>query len=153
MPSKKTKTTVRVDRLRKLADFLDALPRSHFDFARVIGKVAPTKANECGTVGCAIGWCPTVFPRLCKAEPLPAAPGRLRVRINGRRLRCSYSSGFSEAGIAIFGLSPSDVQGLFVPNRPSPADGKSLPDQATPKQVARRIRTYAAWCERTGVRA
>ena len=141
MPSKKTKTTVRVDRLRKLADFLDKLQRSHFDFAIVRGKYSPFPGNDCGTVGCAIGWCPTVFPKACHINVAGQA-----VRIDGR-----YRSYFA-AGARLFGMSDDDAYHLFTPREPSPATGRDLSYFATHKQVARRIRTYAAWCERTGVR-
>lgn len=62
------------DRLLKLANFLRELPRKAFDLS-VLAKI-PTesedacpvnstkqKALSCGTVACAMGWCPTIFPR------------------------------------------------------------------------------------------
>lgn len=57
-------------RLLKLADFLEKLPRKLFDIG-IIREGTHTnleEAMECGTKACAVGWCPTVFPRLCKVK-------------------------------------------------------------------------------------
>lgn len=73
-----------VDRLNKLADFLDTIPRNKFDLGVIVrnancntrteeGNECPfsdrqlineVKEGSCGTAACAIGWCPTVFPGL-----------------------------------------------------------------------------------------
>lgn len=133
---------VRYDLLNKLADFLDTLPRSHFDLSIVQGRVPATKENTCGTVGCAIGWCPTVFPRLCRA---PSASIYGLWAVNGRKINM-WSGGHAEVGRRLFGISNDDAYALFTPGEPLPdGEGATLGSTATPKQVAKRIRTYIAW--------
>lgn len=132
---------VRYDLLNKLADFLDTLPRSHFDFSIVRKETRrPTKANTCGTVGCAIGWCPTVFPRLCTA-PVSYTDEWIA---KGYKIDM-WAGGHAEMGRRLFGISNDDAYLLFTPLEPSPADQDMLGSSATPKQVAKRIRTYIAW--------
>ena len=50
------------NRLLKLADFLEnKVPSKSFDLSLfVLGRL---DKNECGSAGCALGWCPKVFPR------------------------------------------------------------------------------------------
>ncbi len=158
MPSKKTKTTVRVDRLRKLADFLDKLPRSHFNFGTVRDAVGESPENQCGTVGCAIGWCPDALPGTCRVvrSEFGGELGRMDVVAKGHRQVGVWSDRMQHAvtGAALFGISEDHAYMLFTPDEPSPANQRSeLGRHASPKAVAKRIRTYAAWCERTGVRA
>src|SRR5438093_919703 len=57
-------------RLLKLADFLDELPREKFDFGQIayqggkpMAEALKLGAVRCGTVACAIGWMPAVWPR------------------------------------------------------------------------------------------
>lgn len=122
-------------RLLKLATFLDALPPAKFDFTRIARetgkpmlealKAGPT---ECGTVGCAIGWMPAVFPRL--TEWVTNAYG-LGVALKRDKTVLNF-----EAAEAVFGLDSYEAEYLFNPNT-SP-----LQDWATPKQVGRHIRAF-----------
>lgn len=51
-------------RREKLAAFLLALPKSSFDvFTWTWPNDSSPKHPACGTAVCAIGWCPTVFPK------------------------------------------------------------------------------------------
>jgi hypothetical protein len=52
---------IEFDRLQKLADFLKELPEEKFDYS------ALRNESECGTIACAVGWCPEVFPELVKS--------------------------------------------------------------------------------------
>ena len=175
---------VGVARLNKLADFLQKLPRTHFDFSRVCDLIKPSKTNQCGTVGCAMGWTPTVFPRLIGmvfesdydtkqdkrerkeyiegAEPDDIIDDGMGFFVRtgnleqDRRKVRRRSLDYGEAANALFGIPISDAKRLFGPEHTSPADGQTLDGLATPKQVAKRIRTYAKWwsnpyCERTRV--
>ena len=62
------------ERLLKLANFLRNLPNKKFDLATFVkaeegdyGELRlPELDSDCKSTGCAIGWCPTVFPRNCK---------------------------------------------------------------------------------------
>lgn len=141
-------------RLLKLADFLDKLPRSHFNFKEIRSESAPTRQLKCGTTGCAIGWCPSVFPRLCRAVSIPTAWDESMTVVVGRR-KLSIDGEFDEngdwgashavAGKHLFDMPLQHAQLLFTPDLPSPADDRCLPGSATPKQVAKRIRTYVKW--------
>lgn len=45
-------------RLLKVARFLDTLTPDKWDFSQYV----TAYENGCGTVCCALGWCPTIFP-------------------------------------------------------------------------------------------
>ena len=58
-----------VERLAKLADFLDTVHPSKFDLDHWLGgsnpqKMAesPSEPGDCGTTACAVGWFPAIFP-------------------------------------------------------------------------------------------
>jgi len=115
-------------RLLKLCDFLEQLPRKDFDF----GLVAEHKS--CGTVGCAIGWTPEVFPRLVRwTRP---RHNLMNVALKDRRV-----SGYVRVARSLFGLTYRDAHSLFTPHSYVVALDQ-LPYRATPKQVARRIRKF-----------
>jgi hypothetical protein len=132
-------------RLLKLAAFLDTLPREKFDFAVVtrIGKKPMLEAlkaghERCGTVGCAIGWMPAVFPRL--------------VRWDENNYVClkgdvdDYNAD-RYAAERFFDLSDDEASCLFVP------ESSGLGALATPKQVARHIRQFVRAKEKDMERA
>lgn len=62
-------------KMDKLANFLSKLPKKHFDLEHVIllrnqgnkedlEEIGKTfEAKQCGSVGCAMGWTPSVFPK------------------------------------------------------------------------------------------
>lgn len=54
--------TIHRERLEKLVNFLEELPEEQFYFGLVIQKW--NEARTCGTVGCALGWTPKLFPDL-----------------------------------------------------------------------------------------
>ena len=119
------------NRLLKLATFLDTLPRAQFDFATVFEK------RECGTVGCAMGWTPAVFPRLVKYKDWGYGNSDVRTK---RRL------GFGAVAQEIFGLTTPEAMGLFVSEYNMVVGEKmvndKLGDNAWPTSVARRIRRF-----------
>jgi hypothetical protein len=119
-------------RLLKLADFLDALPREKFDFGvitRVDGKPmreALKAAHErCGTVGCAIGWMPVVFPQLVMWDD-----------DHGVVLKSDPWVLDFECAKEVFNLTDYESGRLFMPL------ASGLGRDATPKQVARHIRKF-----------
>ena len=130
---------MRTDRLRQLADFLDTLKPDQFDFDRV--------RSPCGTVCCAIGWTPTVFPELVTTD------------LQSKSLRCTETLckeglhdnkvGFRDIAIALFGMTYSHACDLFQPDHASPVDGVTLPSDALPSEVADRLRVYADWADCT----
>jgi len=124
-------------RLLKLCEFLEQLPRKRFDFSVV------AKEHSCGTVGCAIGWTPAVFPRLVKW--LPAKKGKeIDVMLTGGRRGHFYTT----VAKSLFGINHYQAEGLFTPYTylrmgENFGDGiEGLPDKATPKQVAKRLRQF-----------
>ena len=110
---------MRTGRLLKLATFLEILPREKFNFNCVI-KRKPGK--ECGSVGCAIGWTPEVFPRL--------------VKWNDPKLNMA---GYKELATELFDICYDNATYLFAPGDPCVGQ---LPVTATPKMVAKHIRKF-----------
>lgn len=126
-------------RLLKLADFLDTLPLAKFDFgviAQQEGK--PMRAalragkTRCGTVGCAIGWMPAVFPRGLRWDE------RRYKSYPDVVLRSDPDCIDFAAAATWFGITRSAAEQLFTPG----AGYSGLPENATPKQVARHIRKW-----------
>jgi hypothetical protein len=131
------------DRLLKLADFLDTLPRKRFDFGCYVDtetwKGKPDLS--CGTKACAMGWATTMpFFR------------RLGLRLNEDGIVClkddldKPGNFFAEvdkiAGDKLFGLTSVAYEFLFVPQGTSGVN--PLQVDATPKQVAKHIRKFVA---------
>jgi hypothetical protein len=122
-------------RLLKLADFLESLPRGRFDLS-IIGKhnskgELPTPTS-CGTAACAIGWTPVVFPRhCCYTACFYGKPNELSV--------ASKETGERDFGFAepFFGLDSSESAYLFMPDSyPKGRRGK--------KSVVDRIRKFVS---------
>ena len=114
------------DRLLRLAKFLEKLPRRKFDFAEYVN-TAVYRGKECGTVCCAIGWTPAVFPRM----------------ITWDRIRRETVEDVADR---LFGLTVWEASDLFIPVTASRVwCPKGLDTNATPKQVARSIRAFVAW--------
>lgn len=131
---------VHVKRLEKLADFLDTLPRQKFDFG-TFGKeegkpfmeALAAGKHRCGTVACAIGWTPAVFPRLMEwQDGFPA-------------MRESGETCFSAAE-ELFGIDRDESRWLF-----NPGPSNNLDNDATPKQVAKHIRKFLKEKQRSEV--
>src|SRR4051812_45220996 len=106
-----------LDRLVRLADFLDALPKQKFDFATVVSEggkpmMEALKAGktECGTVACAIGWMPAAFPRDVKWSRSSVGD------IWGVELREHGASGNFQAAERYFGITSVESSYLFSPD-------------------------------------
>lgn len=137
-------------RILKLCDFLEQLPRKRFDFGVVAEK------QSCGTVGCAIGWTPEVFPRLVKWTPPTTKHGQMGIAPkDGRRGRC-----YTTIARSLFGLTKKHAHDLFTPSAPVFIDLSGAPDykyvvlgsldfDATPKQVAKRLRKFLRLMEQS----
>lgn len=125
------------DRLLKLATFLEKLPRKKFNFNTVVtGPDIPNKTFSCGSVACAIGWCPVVFPSLAAyVTGSDGWPWTVKTMSDGR-------DGYVPTGMNLFGLTYDESNALFSPDCGSEIGLPSLPDTATPKQVAKNIRTF-----------
>lgn len=110
------------DRMNKLADFLSTLPRRKF---RMEDWVSEADDHKCGTVCCAVGWAPAVFPRHWKW-------GRIDARVFPE-LRSARGLSYPAQDVENFFGVPPD--GVFYP-RGIPGGKDSDPQdgcQATPQ--------------------
>lgn len=112
-------------RLLELAAFLDTLPREKFDFRKWVSK---TDSKGCGTVCCAVGWTPHVFPELASYH-------------NDCVLVCDQSAG--PGAMELFAMSSDEVLKVFFA-RNSRERNSGLPQSATPARVAEHIRKFVA---------
>jgi hypothetical protein len=126
-------------RLLKLADFLEKLPRSKFDYlvwgecdVDKVAKVTSLAQPGCGTRGCALGWAASMpeFRRLglalCDGDMVYGGKVGLDVTFNGA----------PSTGSEVFGLRAAEH--CFMP------DIDKNEGRATPKRVAKKIRKYVA---------
>ena len=67
------------DRLLRLAKFLEKLPRRKFDFAELVADTEKRHGKDCGTVCCAVGWTPAVFPKLISWSRILSEGGTILV--------------------------------------------------------------------------
>lgn len=126
-------------RLLKLANFLDALPRKKFDLCSYVNTEnvdddVSVKKNllNCGTTACAIGWCPTVFPRhFCWVYSSPSLrslpPDSIVWPIYHAGVFFGFDCKFAEN---LFSIWSQDVY-------------KKEPELVTPKHVARVLKKLA----------
>lgn len=135
---------VYVNRLLKLAVFLDKLPKAKFDFSTItsLGQKPMMEAlkagrHRCGTTACAIGWMPAIFPRqVCwVGEDRPYGDLNVGLRSAGAARRVGKARNFAVAQ-RFFGISYEEALHLFNPG------DISLRYDATPKQVAKHIRRF-----------
>ena len=117
---------IRINRLRKLHDFLMVLPNSKFFFDRWIHKFE----NNCGTVCCAAGWMPTVDPRNWEWT-WGGSNARLR--------RGESHNDISLDAQSYFGINVRLFNHIFMPgdqSRGISGNKRQLADHARPKTVA-----------------
>lgn len=134
-----------INRLRKLADFLEELPPKVFDFgkyAEPASYIKPVKVcgKVCNTVACAIGWAPSIpqFRRLgVKLRTVETDYGfKLIVpSLDGR------DADWEEISERLFGLDINEHEQVFMPGRK--INGYSgLKGNATAITVAKHIRKF-----------
>lgn len=128
------------NRLLKLADFLDTVPRKKFNLYDWITKKSDNTATtidhikKCGFAGCAVGWAMTL-PSFKKAGL--KSMGRQQYRFQyGQAFSIPYYKGKENwfAVAEFFGVVGYDAEELFSVD--------SYSENATPKMVARRIRKF-----------
>lgn len=137
---------VHKDRLLKLADFLEKLPRKKFDYDVVTrGEDIPRKELDCGTVGCAIGWCPVVFPiqlKYRRRERFELGP----MIYNKEGLNFGFRESKPTPPVReFFGVSLEESQALFNPYRQEARYAlgmRAVNEKSTPKAVAKNIRLF-----------
>lgn len=129
-------TTRGARRLLKLARFLrERVPKEKFDFTVIMqqGENPPLEAlklgaHKCGTVGCAIGWMPAVWPKQLEWDTFQCVVIRDDEQNIGADFRVAREW---------FRISDTDADYLFMPNW-----GHSVGRDATPKAVADHIRRF-----------
>lgn len=128
------------NRLLKLAAFLDKLPKAKFNFGLLVNEAGKPMLealaagkHACGSVACAIGWMPAVFPRQVKWDSKENPQG---IELIVRRESVPFRS-----AAQFFGISNDDARYLFNPGG-SEDQATELDDDATPKQVAKHIRKF-----------
>lgn len=151
MKQKDYKTGYLAKRLLKLADFLDTVPKKLFDLETFANidldsdgcEVALDKMKKfepkCGATACAMGWCPTIFPKLIKWYRLDVNSwdGNIEYGVVLKEQEKGKEFRNFKAAEKLFGLNTDEAEYLFQPSR-YPSYGKN----ATPKSVAKRIRKF-----------
>jgi hypothetical protein len=115
-------------RLRKVIAFLDELPPEKFNFAEI----------RCKSVGCALGWCPAIFPKKVTLRRFRS----FKMQYPG--LRGVRRSGFEEVAEWVTGLEYDKAALLFQPGDQK-AVNRRLPNcgiNATAKDVARMLEKF-----------
>lgn len=122
------------ERFETLIGFLDTLEPEKFYFCAVVGD---HDAAGCGTVCCAIGWTPQLFPDM--AEWGQTTDGDVVVWS-----KPGMASDYDEVASEIFGLPVETCSHLFAP-RCQKGVASALPEcglDATPKEVAAMLRKF-----------
>lgn len=136
---------MRADRLLKLAGFLEKLPKEKFDFSVIVrGREKPRKQLDCGSVACAIGWCPVVFPRLCEYKNTDTPWSLNSMVVVPKGAKRYVASHLAKVAEHLFDIPGRDAEDLFSPARQENIGLKALRYNATPKQVAALIRRFVA---------
>ena len=136
-------------RLHKLANFLDKLPNSHFRFDAICYIFPKSQTNKCGTVGCAMGWTPTVFPKLIGVQKSYHDHDHeltsFFMRTGNVNRDKKQDLEYDEAAVKLFGIPGEHARAVFAPGSAGPQGGPELSGGAHPSSVAKRLRAYAKW--------
>lgn len=141
--------TLRKDRLLKLAEFLDTLKPEKFNFNDIVSE----SKDSCGTVCCAVGWCPTVFPRSWAWFNYGMLSDRMSVTLKTNLKNADSDTDhlvldWAKCAAEFFGMTLMEAHMLFIPERRRPwASGSKLSYKTKPKTVARSIRSFIDWQE------
>lgn len=131
-------------RLLKMIQFLKELPEDKFDFSDVVSKY--DDENKCGTVCCAIGWTPIIFPNLVHWNPPSDEVCELSMTEG-----LSYH--FSIIAAKLFGLTQTLAEWLFTPFF-QPAIHKDLPiceEFSKPSDVASMLEKFIELCHKSKI--
>ena len=118
------KDSLNVVNLDKIIGFLDKLPTEKFDFNEV--------RSECGSIACAVGWFPSIFPEVEYTSPY--------FRLNGMDDLIYY-----EMGSSILNVSKDIAFDLFSPQSKTSKLFPTLPvcgNNATPKEVSAKLKAF-----------
>ena len=120
-------------RLEKLIGFLKNLNRKKFYFNNVVDTW--DEKGECGSICCAIGWTPVIFPRSIKWVPGSHDLFVKKINKQDRFDRVSYH---------LFGIHPDLSFDLFRARNQYQVNKNlnNLPNKATPKAVAKMLEKF-----------
>lgn len=130
------------EKLMKLARHLVTVPASRFNFRVIVsGTVIPTVEDNCGTMACALGNLPFVFPE--RFDYRMNKYGRVGVYDKEQDLELEYIT-YVEPVCSFFDLSANEVLGLFSAYEQAYIGLMELTDAATPLEVAKNIASYVS---------
>lgn len=129
--------TIYKRRMLRLARFLDGLPPKKFNLNIIVGRTTkpPCKTDlqtECGTVGCAFGWSPIVFPTLLEYRQGNYGPGDFDVVLKSKSRKVKKNF---HAIMNVLNLDYQESVDLFDPNG-------YISNDVGPKNVATKIREF-----------
>lgn len=126
-------------RMQKLIDYLRQLDRKEFNFGILI--------NECGSVGCAMGHTPYIWPKLVKYISWN------HINYNNISLikKTGSPSGYVNVAKELFGLTYQEALALFAPNHQYILNLPNLKENATPKQVAKNLEKFLKVMEKSPI--
>lgn len=123
-------------RLMKLVELLKTVPRKQFNYWKWAGHDWKGKADlSCGTQACALGWATTIpsLRRLGLRLHRPFRASNPFVQLKGAPRLSPY-----EVAQTLFGLNANQAHYLFT------AVSSGEEDDATPKQVAKKLEKFVA---------
>lgn len=146
--------TIFKERLLKLADFLDTVPPSRFDFSRWAGNTWKDQNlldESCGTTACAFGWATAIPEFQALGLHLTRSEDRVvHVSVDKEQASRHWESTLRAANV-VFGLDEEQTEWLFIPSETCRSDwdddedygpdGKPF-DDASPRSVAEHIRDF-----------
>lgn len=132
-----------ITRLNKLADYLDTLNIEQFNFDFVAKKVDKTDTITCGTVGCAIGFTPVVFPDLVEWKKRDYHEIDEKVQaVTVVFIGDANDYDYKEIGVKLFDISGDESERLFTPNQHCSWNKRILGTNVEPQEVAQSIRNF-----------
>ena len=130
------------EKLMKLARYLVNVPPNTFDFTVIVrGATIPTQEDNCGTMACALGNLPFVFPE--RFEYRINEVGRVKVHDKEEDAPLEYLT-YVEPICSFFDLGAIEVLGLFSAYEQDSIGQKELTGEASPLEVAQNIASYVS---------
>jgi hypothetical protein len=123
----------------KLIEFLEQLAPSKFNFNDVVTEYK----NECGSVCCAIGWTPNIFPEM--------------VSWRNRDVVTKYSQGYIDVAVELFNIDYEWAEDLFTPDRCFDLDSfitihsEMGSNKANLKNVVHNLKTFLEECDKGNI--
>lgn len=132
-------TALHIERLKKMAEFLRELRPAKFRITQMVTGYGLDESNNiCGTICCALGWMPKVFPEdaFWKQRGMYDRP-RVRLTETPRT-----SLDHLQIGSRFFGLDMLETNRLFNSRDQAMETGGILSKDCTPNDVAAEIEKF-----------